>query len=89
MSARLRSAVLSVPALITALLVAVGLAPKQPPAQGAAQPGEAIVKGPYVLGYTMKRIDGTPQDLAEYKGKVVLIVNVASNCGLTPQYKDL
>lgn len=37
----------------------------------------------------MTSIDGDEVDLAQYKGKVVLIVNVASKCGLTPQYEDL
>lgn len=41
------------------------------------------------LGFTLDRIDGTPQDLGEYKGSVVLIVNVASRCGLTGQYAGL
>jgi glutathione peroxidase len=42
-----------------------------------------------VLDFHAKDIDGKDVDLASYKGKVLLIVNTASQCGLTPQYKDL
>lgn len=41
------------------------------------------------LGFKMKSLTGQDVDLAQYKGKVVLMVNVASKCGLTPQYNDL
>ena len=41
------------------------------------------------LDFTMDSLDGKPVELSKYKGNVVLIVNVASKCGLTPQYKQL
>jgi glutathione peroxidase len=42
-----------------------------------------------VYDFTMKNIEGKPTSLKKYKGKVLLIVNVASKCGLTPQYDGL
>ena len=39
--------------------------------------------------FTMKDIDGKPVALSQFKGKVVLFVNVASRCGYTPQYSGL
>jgi glutathione peroxidase len=41
------------------------------------------------LSFTMKSLAGKDVDLGKYQGKVVLIVNVASKCGLTPQYEQL
>jgi glutathione peroxidase len=41
------------------------------------------------LDFKMTGIDGKEVDLSKYKGKVVLLVNVASECGYTPQYKGL
>jgi glutathione peroxidase len=49
--------------------------------------GEDKPAGP--LGFQMKSITGQDVDLSKYKGQVVLMVNVASKCGLTPQYENL
>lgn len=42
-----------------------------------------------VLSLKMESLKGEEVDLSEYKGKVVMVVNVASRCGLTPQYEQL
>lgn len=55
---------------------------------GLAVPAwSADASGP--LDFKVKSIDQKPVDLSKYKGEVVLIVNVASQCGLTPQYEQL
>ncbi len=51
--------------------------------------GEAAPMEMDMLDISMNRIDGTPESLEAYKGKVVMVVNVASKCGLTPQYEQL
>jgi len=53
----------------------------------AEDKGDSKVTGP--LSFTLKDIKGNPVELSKYKGKVVLLVNVASQCGLTPQYEGL
>jgi glutathione peroxidase len=53
------------------------------------QVGFAEEKAAGPLGFKVQSLEGKDVDLGQYKGKVVLIVNVASKCGLTPQYKAL
>jgi len=54
-----------------------------------ANAGESDETTPYVLDFEMERLDGSVESLEKYKGNVVMIVNTASHCGLTPQYKAL
>lgn len=49
----------------------------------------SLVAGSGLYSFTLNSIDGKPAPLADYKGKVLLIVNVASQCGYTPQYSAL
>jgi len=42
-----------------------------------------------IYDFTLPSIDGKPMPLADFKGKVILLVNVASRCGFTPQYTAL
>lgn len=50
---------------------------------------QGSTKVPSVLNFTMNSLAGKPVNLSKYQGKVVLMVNVASFCGYTPQYTGL
>ena len=67
--------------LFTAVILAILTSAQTKPAGGA--------KGPAALNFTMNSISGKPVDLSKYQGQVVLMVNVASECGFTPQYAGL
>jgi len=75
------------PFIALALLCAAAPAAADEPAttRDAVEPAPV----PPALAFTMQDIDGNDVELARYLGKVVLFVNVASKCGLTPQYEQL
>jgi glutathione peroxidase len=69
--------------LLFAFTLGLGIiAAKDPVMSADAKPADA-------LGFEMPALSGEKVNLADYKGKVVLLVNVASECGATPQYKEL
>jgi glutathione peroxidase len=76
---------------VAGLAMGLGMGVWQPDKPAAKQPEvkPEMKAGEPVLSGKMKLIDGKEQDLAAYKGKVVVIVNVASKCGYTKQYEPL
>jgi glutathione peroxidase len=52
-------------------------------------PKESEAAAASVHSFTLPSLDGQPLELAKYKGQVLLLVNVASQCGFTPQYQAL
>lgn len=54
-----------------------------------SMPSELVPNAASIYDFQMKNIDGKEVSLKKYEGKVILVVNVASKCGLTPQYEGL
>lgn len=72
--------------MFASVLVAAGVLAQPTPAQEKDKP---MPDASALYSFTMNSIDGKPVPLSSYKGKVLLIVNVASFCGYTPQYEDI
>ena len=72
---------------VAALSVACGVWAADPK---PATPTSSSAQCPTLLRHTIDRLqDEKPQNLCQYAGQVVLVVNTASYCGFTPQYKSL
>ena len=55
----------------------------------APKPADAAAPAGVVSAHTVETLEGKPQRLADLRGKAILIVNTASECGFTPQYAKL
>jgi glutathione peroxidase len=69
------------------LFVVCNLAMSKPVIKPAKESGNAASKSIY--DFKVKSLDGGTIDFSQYKGKKILVVNTASKCGFTPQYKGL
>lgn len=91
MNARLRAVL--VIGVVSVLAGCAAESERQPGASGPSALGRASegpnVSSAYVLDHTVSRITGEEEHLSAYEGRVVMIVNVASKCGLTGQYEPL
>ncbi|RYF07658.1 MAG: glutathione peroxidase [Comamonadaceae bacterium] len=79
------------PLVLTACLLAAPLAHAAgAPAADARAAAKPQAQCPALLNHTFERLqDEAPQSLCQYAGKVILVVNTASYCGFTGQYKEL
>ena len=71
------------------LILAFSCSPKSNNTETPISTASSIPMANSVHDFTMNTLEGKPQNLKDFAGKVLVLVNVASKCGYTPQYADL
>lgn len=84
-----RFSTLTMALIFSSGLVVNGLDAQEQTKTAEKNVAEANADVPAALNFKMKSLAGKEVNLADYKGNVVMVVNTASKCGLTPQYKQL
>ncbi len=74
---------------VASILIACVAQPQEGKSQAATIVSSAVAQPASIYNFKVEGLEGGTIDFAKFEGKKILIVNTASECGYTPQYKDL